>query len=240
MKKLSAPEIKTALALVPDWKKRDAHTITRQEQFVLDMASAVNDAIKTESNDLGPGVTYLLATTKNLSPKQIQMLANDRYQMYITGYTPLKVQGLNSNLWEFDLFLTADEFSEIRSKMNKLVEARNSVVRSKSLKAAWTQLLKAHAGSLSDEEVLEKTIGETEQMVFGLPGTSDFLKIRIQDLDDLAKIDNIALTKWASLIENKLKRLDQIYGNINGLWDEYSFLSNNKDRYFYIPQSLLP
>ena len=32
MKKLSAPEIKTALALVPDWKKRGA-TIARTFQF---------------------------------------------------------------------------------------------------------------------------------------------------------------------------------------------------------------
>jgi hypothetical protein len=191
-------------------------------------------------NVLGPGILYRYFTNnKDLPPNALEILSKDRFQMYESGFTSLKAKEMKSGLWQFDLFLTSTEFESIVTIMEKLVIAGKENERRKYFKIAWYELLKAHAGNLNDEELKNKSIGEVEQLMFGLPGTSEFLNLKLDDLEDKAKIDNIQLEKWVNLIKTKYDRLLEIKDNVNSAHTEFSFLPGNT-RYFYIPQYLLP
>jgi hypothetical protein len=201
---------------------------------------------------IAPGFLFNFFTNNPGMPSNAwEVLSKNRFQMYINGYTPVSVSGMRYPLWQKDLFATDTELDDLIKRIEELNNAGTSKERRKQFKAAWLQILKNHVGNLSDKEIMatsaspgdqslmEKSIGEIEQMVFGLPGTSDFLSLKLSDLDDKAMIDDIKLESWVKKITGKLAKLYEIKRNENKLWDEYSFVSN-KVRYFYIPQALLP
>jgi hypothetical protein len=209
--------------------------------------SAIDDANKkitqaTPSSDkvdfFGPGVWLQLAKSK-IPPENMQILQNGHYQAYFIGHTPMKNSRLTSDLWQYELFYTSDEFFEVKNSFKKLIEARTANDRRKCFKEAWKQLLAKSLGERSTQNIESMFIEDVERMVFGLPGTSEFLKLRLTDIDDQAKLSNTKLNEWMVNIEKKSKKLENIFNSSNGVEKEYSFDSNDL-RYYWIPQQLLP
>lgn len=192
-------------------------------------------------NILGPGIKSMLFTyNKNLPPDAWEILSQKRFQMYTKGYTPLKIYGQTENLWQLNLFLTDEELRDIQYQMRKLVDANNKMDRRKACKEAWKELLKDHTGNLTEEELNKMTIGEMEKLIFGLPGNSSFLNLKLEDIDDEAKFTVDDMRIWKNIVNTKLDMITKIVGNSNDLWKDYSFLPNNSQRYFYLPQDFLP
>lgn len=182
---------------------------------------------------------WLAIEKAGISPDQMKILLDEHYQMYMPGYTSLRKSNFGSNLWQYDLFYTNDEFFELKKSFEKLTESSTAPQRRKLFAEAWRQLLTKSLGEKGTEENLSKTIEEVERMVFGLPGTSEFLKLTLADLEDPAKFSNEKLSIWQINIERKLKKLNSIWNNAGGNEKEFSFDSND-NRYFWVPQTFLP
>lgn len=175
-----------------------------------------------------------------IPPENIAILKDEHYQMYIPGFTPEQTTDMKSKLWQMELFCTMNEFQDIRRSLQKLIEARNSNERRKAFQETWKQLLRNHLGEVTEDALNAYTLEQTQAMIFGLPGVSKFLTLRLADLGDPAKFPESQLVNYLGIIENKLKKLTNILGATGGVsLDQYSFESNT-NRYYWIPQSLLP
>ena len=171
-------------------------------------------------------------------PENLAILKSEHYQIYAKGYTSLERKGLSYPLWEYQLFYTLDDLHDLKSSITKLINARTGDERREKFVEAWKTLLKGHIGNLGVEEIENKYVEELEKLVFGLPGTSEFLRLRLRDLSDPAKLSDGELDRWITRIQSNLKRIENIYNGVPA-FAEYSFLSNDQ-RYFWIPQSFLP
>ena len=210
--------------------------IDEANKKVADKAGASPNSDKVDFFASG---VWLKIEQAGIAPDQLKILLDEHYQMYFTGFTTLRKSNLTSNVWQFDLFYTSDDFFEVKKAFEKLIESTSSPERRKLFAEAWRQLLSKSLGEHGTEDVGSKTIEEAERMVFGLPGTSEFLGLKLSDLDDPAKFSNAKLGLWQLSIEKKLKNLNRIWNNAGGNEKEYSFDSND-NRYFWVPQSFLP
>jgi len=203
-------------------------------------AGAGNTATpSSEKVDFFASGVWLAIENAKISPEQMKILLDEHYQMYVTGYTTLRKSNSTTSLWQYDLFYTSDEFFDVKKAFEKLTESISAPQRRKLFSEAWRQLLTKSLGERGTEEIGSKTIEEAERMVFGLPGTSEFLGLKLSDLDDPAKFSNEKLSIWQSKIDMKLKILNRIWNNAGGNDKEYSFDSNDT-RYFWVPQTILP
>ena len=189
-----------------------------------------------DSTQSSPFWNYL--AKMGVPPENLGILKSEHYQIYSKGYTALERKGLSYPLWEYQLFYTLDDLHDLKSSITKLINARTGDERREKFVEAWKTLLKGHIGNLGVEEIENKYVEELEKLVFGLPGTSEFLRLRLRDLSDPAKLSDGELDRWITRIQSNLKRIENIYNGVPA-FAEYSFLSNDQ-RYFWIPQSFLP
>ena len=190
---------------------------------------------KMETDD-SPFWNYL--SKLDIPAENLAVLQSEHYQVYSKGYTPQERNGNKYSLWEYQLFYDTDELYLLKSSLQTLVDARTGEERRRKFKEAWIKILQGHIGKLESEELENYSIEEVEKMVFGLPGTSDFLGLRLRDLDDKARLPDHDFNKWVTRIEGRLKIIGYIFRGLPA-FDEYHFLSNT-ERFYWIPQSFLP
>ena len=196
--------------------------------------------LKSEgSQSFNPEAPFWKYISKISMPaKNLEILISERYQIYSKGFAPQKQASLKNPLWQYELFYTSDEIYELSRSFNALVNGRTGAERREKFQLAWKTLLKGHIGNINPEEFENMTIEEIEKQVFGLPGTSAFLKLRFRDIDDKAKLSDQELEIWIYKIESNKSKIERIM-NLSKGFEEYSFLSNDQ-RYFWIPQTFLP
>ena len=216
--------------------------ITRKILFINDTTNALLKEVQRVmmggkmQTDNSPFWNYL--SKLDIPSENLAILKSEHYQIYSKGFTPQQRNNMNYPLWEYQLFYTSDGLYELKRSLQMLVDARTSDVRRTKFKEAWMKLLEGHIGNLEPEELESKSIGEIEKLIFGLPGTSDFLGLRLGHLEDKARLPDYKFERWVTRIEMNLKTIEKIFNRLP-VYEEYHFRSND-EVYFWIPQSFLP
>jgi hypothetical protein len=123
------------------------------------------------------------------------------------------------------------------SKFDALIDAYTASSQRTKLKEVWLELLQNHLGDdYSREDAENMTFEEINQKVFGLPGTSDLLKVRLRDITDPSVVTDAEFYTYVTNIRNKRIELDKIFNDNNYTYGFYSYDTH----YFWISQDLLP
>jgi hypothetical protein len=191
-------------------------------------------------NISGALLTYL--TTLDIPVENLKLLADEHAQVYYEGWTSNTVKSMSQSPWQFDLLFSNDELSDLVSKINKLsIEGSptNSELRT-YFHDAWIQLLKDHfGGNISNKEMEDMQLSELETLVFGAVGSTPLLNLHVRDIQDPALMKDADLISWTDKIDKKRIKLSKISSMIPG-HENYSFITIHEERFFWIPQSLLP
>lgn len=213
------------------------------DQIVME-GSNVNRATEREVNveankyvsSYTPSVLNMLGDM-DITDDQLRILCDEKYQFYMEGYSPYRVQGMEYPLFQNVLFLTRLELAQLIIKFDGLINANTGFKRRRKMKDAWVELLKQHIGGLTRLQMEEMTMEQINEKVFGLPGSSSFLSnIKLKDITDQAVINDNEFQRYVVQIERKHNMLDRIYNKDNY---EYSFSSNDQ-KYYWIAESFLP
>ena len=184
-------------------------------------------------------LTYL--TSLGIPPENLNLLADEHAQLYFVGFTSKTVKNARYPVWQFDLLYSNEELQKIVQYVNLLSEEANkdNYQLREAFYIAWIEILKSHIGSTKlNKEIEDMKIGEIEALVFGAVGTTPLLQHSLKEIKDKAIISDIELHKWLFEIDKKKQKLNNI-ANMTSDAKIYSFTSHD-DRFFWIPQKLLP
>lgn len=173
----------------------------------------------------------------NIPDNRLNLVLEQKFQFYMTGWTTLEVDGLKHPLFKSVLFLTRFELGELLNDFDDLMIVTNAADQRQAMKEAWIGLLQKHIGNVEVSELEEKTMEEISEMVFGLPSTSELLaNVKLKNITDPAAFDDRNFQNLVAQIERKQRQLDRIFNKDNY---EYSFSSNDV-MYYWIEEDLLP
>jgi len=170
----------------------------------------------------------------NLMGSHMAIMQSIEYHNYLTGYVPFTVDSCKYPLWEYQLFYSMDELSELKQVLYQLTSSH----RRDNFIAAWTELVKSRKPWLSHSEIQNKTIKELELLLFGFYRDSRFANIKLDEINDQTKLPDTTFSSWLEDIGISSREVDKIF-NIIPSYADYSIESNEK-RYFWIPLKLLP
>lgn len=155
---------------------------------------------------LGCAVLEVLQSA-GLTPKDISLLQQDKYQLYAQGVVAMKVEGQTYPLFKRTLLLSRTELDDLRGKVESLYKATSTTQR-KSLQAAWLTILGNYLGSGSEHELAQLTLAQANQKVFGLPGTTPFLtQVKLEDITNPDAFADDQLTEYTTRVIGLLSRL---------------------------------
>lgn len=213
-------DIKTAVEKANTFKSDETSTVPTQK-YVSSYTPAVLDYLRK----------------LNIPDMRLNLVLEQKFQFYMTGWTTLDVDGLAHPLFKSVLFLTRFELGEILNDFDDLLIVTSAADQRKAMKDAWVGLLQKHIGNIDIAEIEDKTMEDITQMVFGLPSTSDLLKsVKLKHITDPAAFDDRNFQNLVTQIQRKQRQLDRIFNQDNY---EYSFSSNDV-MYYWIEEDLLP
>lgn len=195
----------------------------------------VNQSDNPYAGALGPRIVDHLRKL-GVTPQSLASIKGKRYQLYLRASAPLTVVGQKERLFKQVLLLSRAELFELWQSMNKLTEAGD--LRSK-MQETWLSILKNYTGDVIDSKLNELSMERVNEMVFGLPGNSSFLKqIRLIDILDARAFPGEQFEQYRKRIVEKAKKLYDI-GNQDVGEFLYSFKSNEQT-YYWIDEDLIP
>jgi hypothetical protein len=168
---------------------------------------------------------------------KLKILLEENYQLYFPAYSSMRVKGLEHPLYKQVLFMTLRELGDLLTKFDALADAFTASDQRQKLKEVWMELLQSHTGDdISRDQAENMTFEEINEKVFGLPGTSALLQVRLKDITDPSVVDDAKFYEYVQNIKKKRLELDKIYNNKNYEFGFYSY----DTQYFWISQDLLP
>ena len=118
-----------------------------------------------------------------------------------------------------------------------LLQADNVNTQRQLLQEAWVETLEKHLGKFSRTDLVNMTLEEINERVFGVPYSSPILKnVRLRDLTDPKIVDSKKYAYYLNSIKEKLDTLKRIF--MQGDY-KYAFWSNEVE-YYWIDGDLLP
>ena len=178
----------------------------------------------------------LLCDVDSIPIDQIKLALKENFQFYYIGHTPTKIDGLEYPLFEYVLFMNRTGLAKMLIDFEKIFKAISADDERLAMRNAWIGLLKKHIGdkNINPENL---SVEEAGKKVFGLPGTSEFIKnVKIKDITDPAKFLNPEFQKYKNDIRMKYIYLEKVLNTDNYFWSFYS----NDERYYWILQDYLP
>lgn len=198
--------------------------------------SAESDNAYDQTDALGAGF-FKLMKDAGLTDDQIARAIQDKIQIYNEGYSPITVAGLNNPLYERVLLYSAEEFNRMYGILNDLLEARDAVARREKLYDTWVDILKRYLGDIDKSELEEMSVGEVQEMVFGLPGVEGLIKnLSLRDIKNESKLNDKELNIYLSNIKKKYRKIEGIINDVN---NPLIFYTNNK-KYYWIDEDFIP
>lgn len=204
-----------------------AATAVQYEQGAAKSSSAM-------VSSFAPAIMHFLSEM-DLPEEKLDVIVDEHYQLYFPGYTRTQIDGLTYPLFNSVLFLTRKELSRMLIKFETLLNAISADEQRKKMVDAWVELLKKHTGG-TDEEFMDLTMEEINTQVFGLPGTSEMLQVKLKNITDPAIVDDRTFQMYVGQVQRKQRALNKIFNKDNY---EYSFSSNDQ-KYYWISEALLP
>lgn len=227
--KLTAEIVKT-LSCIND----STNLVIEEAQKLIENGNLGQDGNKVKSGTL----TYL--SSMNIAPDNIKHLAEKHAQLYYEGLSAMNTKQLSYPVWKFELLYTQKDLGELINSMDRMQYVDDDTELRENFDKVWRELLKGHLGkSPSSDELEDKSLGDIEKLVFGCVGTTPILTMKLGDLKNKDKISIKELHGWAMEIDKKQKILARIFNQTTPDVAKYTF-DSNEERYYWIPQSLLP
>ncbi len=173
----------------------------------------------------------------DIEEDKLKILMKENYQMYIPGYTRVKIDGQENPLFNYVLFMSNQEMGNLLSVFDDLIDATNGHDQRSRMKDVWMKLLEKHIGDeFTPQEAENMTMEEVNKKIFGLPGRSALLNRKLGHLTDRSIVSDDEMFRYIQAIAMKRQDLTKIFNMDNY---PYSFMSNDT-KYFWVDQSLLP
>ncbi|MBN1182528.1 MAG: hypothetical protein JXB49_09600 [Bacteroidales bacterium] len=192
-----------------------------------------------EADEYHPAVINFLSKLQGLSNEEIEMMKHRNYQFSMKGYTAKNVKNLFYPVFKESLFLSREDLLVTIMTLNSLCGIAGSSMSDRRIKMQniWIDILESIIGSEKREEIMNMTVDELHNVVFGLPSQSQFTsQVRLRDIVEITVIDDTKFEQYADYLCNKLTSLRSIVNDQN--YNE-SFVSNNIT-YYWIPMELFP
>jgi len=201
-----------------------------------DLGYVDNDESISSQSSYSPAIIDFLRKM-GIPESKLKIILAENYQLYFPAYSPMKINGLQYPIYNQVLFITLRELGDLLTKFDALADAYTSSSQRQKLKEVWLELLQNHLGDeFSRERAENMTFEKINEKVFGLPGTSGLLNIRLDDITDPSVVSDSKFYDYIQKIKNKRIELDKIYNNKNFEFGFYSY----DTQYFWISQDMLP
>jgi hypothetical protein len=217
-------------------KKIITSTNTKNDSLINDLRKLLTVVPEDKSKESGLTQEAIQLLRKaGFSSEQINILRQRNYQFMLRGHTPIKLDSLKNDVYNYIIFLDQRELEDMRITLDRLYDPGQVVSkRRERLQTAWKEILRANYG-VTTEEIADKSLAELMGLITGLPSLNPLLKkFRVTDLTDIAKVSD---SEFDAIVNNILKKrddLNRLMGN-----KEFFFLSNDRP-WYWIPQSYLP
>jgi hypothetical protein len=209
------------------------NAITQNDQFTE--SENAPEAVGAKSSYTPAIIDFL--RKMGIPEEKLRIILSENYQLYFPAFSSMYVKGLTYPLYKEVLFMTQLELGDLLNKFDALADAYTASSQRQRLKQVWLELLKSHLGDdLTKEEAENMTFEQINEKVFGLPGTSNLLKVKLGSLTDESVVSDSEFYTYIQNIKNKRFELNKIFNDGNY---EYGFYSYDT-HYFWIPQDLLP
>jgi len=184
-------------------------------------------------------LTYL-SRLKSIPEQNLQILADQHVQLFYEGFSPVNTKLLTTDLWQYDLLLDVDDFSNMLSYFKAIEELSNNETELRqNFITTWKGILNLVLGEKKAMNVENMTLREIEQRVFGAVGTTKLLDYALVDFENPTKIPRKDLMELKQSISQKRKLLESIFEGVAAVSKKYTWISNER-KYFWIPQTMLP
>ncbi len=186
---------------------------------------------------LNAAVIYYLSKlgTDVNSAEVIKQYTEVNYQFFIKAYTTLEVKGMKYPLFKYILFVDEDEYADLKKVLEKVVRDETGNQLRENLVEVYKELILTYMGGKHDREVLNTPLSTIMEKITGMPSRSDFMKkYSVSDLENHKMVTDQVLTELMIEMKRKLAQLKQIR-----IENKSSFM-NNDNRYYWLPESVLP
>jgi len=158
-------------------------------------------------------------------------------QSGLPAYSAMQIEGLKYPIYKQVLFFTKWELGKMLDQFDNLADAYAASSKRQRLKELWLEILQIHFGNdYSREKAEQLTFKQINEILFGLPGTSDLLNYNLRDLTDPSVVTDTKFYTYVTDIKNKRNELNKIYNDNDYEFGFYSY----DEHYFWISQDLLP
>ena len=196
------------------------------------------DSNSGETDEYHPAVINFLSKLQGLSNEEIELMKHKNYQFSMKGYTVKTVKNLKYPIFKESLFLSREDLLGIITRLNSLCGISGTMSnRRKNMQNSWIDILESIIGSDKREEIMNMTVDDLHNIVFGLPSQSKFTsEVKLRDIVEPTVISDTQFEQYAIYLCNKNDGLRAI---VNDQKYNESFVSNNIT-YYWIPMEIFP
>jgi hypothetical protein len=196
------------------------------------------DSGSGETDEYHPAVINFLSKIQGLSSEEIELMKHKNYQFSMKGFTARNVKKLTYPIFKESLFLSREDLLETITRINSLCGITGTLSdRRMKMQNIWIDILESIIGSNKREEIMNMTVDDLHNVVFGLPSQSQFTtEVRLRDIVEPTVISDTQFEQYAIYLCNKLEGLKAIVDDQR--YNE-SFVSNNIT-YYWIPMEIFP
>lgn len=233
-------------------------SIERMDSYLNTLIAALNimvagrgleniklETVKTEQMKDTSGTKYASAFASGIfnflqqsgiTREDLELLKRDKYQLYVRGAVTMSVKSQKNEIFKQVLLF---QRGEVYVLANYLEQLNVSTSVREDLKKAWLSILKAYLGDLDEKELMQMTVQRAQEMLFGLPGRSEFLRgIRIIDITDESRFTHDMADKYSKRLQDSAAQLRRIV-DLPETQYKYSFRSNEQP-YYWIDEDIIP
>lgn len=224
------------IAKIKEFDTRISQMLAKANEVIR--GAGTPDSNSGETDEYHPAVINFLSKLQGLSNDEIELMKHKNYQFSMKGYTAKNVNKLTYPIFKETLFLSREDLLGTITRLNSLCGISGTMSgRRKNMQNIWIDILESIIGSDKRDEIMNMTVDDLHNIVFGLPSQSQFTsEVRLRDIVEPTVISDTQFEQYAIYLCNKLEGLRAI---VNDQKYNESFVSNNIT-YYWIPMEIFP
>ena len=195
---------------------------------------ATDNACADCAAEFPPHILKILHTM-GVESAQLSTIGEQKYQLYTQGWAPLK-RAEEGDLFKRVLLLDRRELSAMVHVMGKLHSTVSGADERKRLYDTWIQVLQDYLGESEFPMAGDLSFEQLNDQVFGLPGNSDLLDMKLKDILNLNEFSDADLRKYVNRVKAKHRTLLTVFNDDNY---PYAFRSDEVP-YYWIDEEFIP
>jgi hypothetical protein len=171
--------------------------------------------------------------------KFLAQISGDNFQFCIPGFINVRRDGIQSDIFRYNIFVTGGEYFQIKKLMDDIVSTFNNGgtdLREK-LSIIYRETIKQYLGGFESDKVIDKMSPDSIMyFVMGIHTRSEiFKKYKIKDFANVKTFPNSELKKLVDIIRDRREKLVSIETD-----NTYHKFEMDKQIFYWIPDDYLP